>query len=36
MFKNGCDFSESKLPDDVLKNYVACVQYIDEKDLLVS
>lgn len=32
MYKNGCDFSNSELPEDILKNYVACADYIDEKD----
>lgn len=34
MYKNGCDFSESKLPDDVMKVYVACADYIDEEDFV--
>jgi hypothetical protein len=32
MYKNGCKFSESRLPETKLKNYVACADYIDEKD----
>jgi nitrogen fixation protein len=32
MYRNGCDFSMSKLPENVLKNYVACTDYIDGKD----
>ena len=32
MYKNGCDFSNSELPEDILKDYVACADCIDEKD----
>lgn len=32
LFKNGCDFSKSNLPDETLKNYIACADYIDTKE----
>lgn len=27
-YKNGCDFSESELPEEILKNYVACGDFL--------
>lgn len=32
-FKNGCAFSESALPEDVLKDYEACHDFFSERDL---
>lgn len=31
MFKNGCEFSETETADNSIKNFVACVDYIDEE-----
>ena len=31
-FRNGCEFSESKLPEDALRSYVACHEFFSEKD----
>lgn len=31
-FKNGCDFSESRLPDEVLGHYVACTDFFSHAD----
>lgn len=31
-FLNGCDFSESSLPEDILENYVACNDFFSKND----
>ena len=33
-YKNGCDFSESNLPEEELKRVVACVEFFSNDDLI--
>lgn len=31
-YKNGCNFSESKLPEEILSNYAACMQFLTKEE----